>query len=241
MVCLAWLILLLVYPQNGMATWQTQLEDGSRIIVDPTTNRATIGSGAASGRPLWDGVHRLSDGSTVTIRSGVMVPTEQSLGEIPKSQVLQEPDEDSPRRPAGPRTTVCDRLVLKCCGLYQECGKRDACLLAKQLRSLQRKAESRNPAESRWALAQCKQALQDRDNFGPCEFSTEVLQAPCHYLAQHVCGDIDRCTQSSACQMASQLLHLQYQQQAAGQPYDPGPHNQCMQMLLENAAYPPCR
>ena len=241
MVWLVWLVLLLVPLESGLAAWETQLEDGSRIIVDSSTNRATIGSGPASGRPLWDGVHRLSDGSTVTIRSGVMVPTEQSLGLTQTPSVLQQSDEEKPRLPTGPRNTVCDRLVLQCCGLYQECGDRDACLLAKQLRSLQRKAASRNQAESRWALDQCKQALQDRDNFGSCEFSTDVLRAPCHYLAQHVCGNSNRCARSSACQMASQLLQFQYQQQASGQPYDPGPHNQCMQMLLENASYPRCR
>jgi hypothetical protein len=235
LVCLA-----LCSPTNSLSAWETQLDDGRNVYVDPVTNRPTISSGQGSGRPLWDGVHRLSDGSTITVRSGVMVPTEQSLA-ADRLQALQQEDDKHPRPPAGPRNTVCDRLVLRDCGLHQECLGRDACCLARQLQALQRKAASHDPAGYRWASTQCEQAMRDTQNFPSCEYSAEVMAAPCYYLATRVCGNSNRCASSPSCRMASQLLQYQYQQAAAGLPYEPGPHNQCMQILLDHAAFPPCR
>jgi len=239
----SWLIALLLFAplHTVLATWTGQLEDGRGIAFDPTTNRATITSGQGSGRPLWDGVHRLKDGSTVTIRSGVMVPTEKSLRPDTSPPALQQPVAEKPYVFPERRSAACDRLVLKCCGLYQECEQRDTCCLAKQLRTLQRKASSSDPAEYRWATGQCEQAMQDQQNFGSCEYSAEVLAAPCYHLAQRVCGANNRCASSSSCRLANQLQQLQYQQTAQGLPYDPGPRNQCLQMLLEHASFPPCR
>ncbi len=240
---LTWLILLLFFApaHTALAAWSGQLEDGRGIVFDPATNRATITSGQGSGRPLWDGVHRLRDGSTVTIRSGVMVPTEQSLSPATRPPMPQQATPGEPRFSLAPHSTVCDELVLKCCGLYQECEQRDACCLAKQLRMLQRKAASSDPAEHRWAIAQCKRAMQDKQNFGSCEYSAEVLAAPCYHLSQRVCGASNRCASSASCQMARQLLEFQYQQAAEQLPYDQGPHKQCLQMLLEHSSFPPCR
>ena len=55
-------------------SWQGRLQDGSRVEVDPRTNRPTVYNRQGVATQLWDGVHRLQDGSSITVRSGVMVP-----------------------------------------------------------------------------------------------------------------------------------------------------------------------
>lgn len=239
---MTWMVALLLFApvHTVFAAWTGQLEDGRSIIFDPATNRATITSGHGSGRPLWDGVHRLKDGSTVTIRSGLMVPTEQSLRPDARPPKPQKSTQEQSRVFPEARSTLCDQLVLKCCGLYQECEQREACRLARQLRTLQRKAVS-DPAEYRWASTQCEQAMTDKQNFRSCEYSVEILAAPCHHLVQRVCGANNRCASSSSCRMARQLQQFQDQQATQQLPYGPGPHNQCLQLLLEHASFSPCR
>lgn len=235
-------LLLWLIPLTGFTSWQGTLEDGSGIQVDPYSHRATIASGPSAGRQLWDGVHRLSDGSTVTIRSGVMVPTEQSIKHDPGIHQAQAvAPEPSRPMPAGTRDNPCDHLVLRCCGLHNECQNRSACGLAQQLRALQRKAVATDPAGYRWATGQCRQAMTDPEHFGTCEYAVEVLAAPCHFLFQQVCGPSTRCASSASCRMAARLRHHQARQVANGQPLDAGLKNQCMQMLLEHASFPPCR
>jgi hypothetical protein len=58
--------------------WTGNLSNGSELRVDPGTHRAMQVDGD-SARPLWDGVHRLEDGSVVIIRGGTAVPTEEML------------------------------------------------------------------------------------------------------------------------------------------------------------------
>jgi hypothetical protein len=55
-------------------TWRGELSRGGSIVMDPDTRRALREEGGST-RPLWDGVHRLEDGSTVIVRDGVAVPT----------------------------------------------------------------------------------------------------------------------------------------------------------------------
>ena len=170
--------LLCVFAPGAYTAWQAQLDNGNSISVDPASNRTTISSGQAAGRQLWDGVHRLSDGSTITIRSGVMVPNEQSLAPAPALPPIQaaEPRLAQPYRQSD---TTCRQLVLKNCGMHGECRQTESCCLAQQLRSLQRKAQSSDPGGYEWAIGQCQQALEDERNFPTCETSAGVLAAPC--------------------------------------------------------------
>lgn len=219
------------------STWNNELANGQSIAVDPSSNRVIIQSGQASGRQLWDGVHRLRDGSIITIRSGVMVPNEQSMAQPGTPQPLQAGEPQAPRT-APQHSNACDHLALKTCGLHGECGAAESCYLARQLLSLQRRSVSSDPAQSDWAIAQCQGALQDEQHFRSCAASSRVLAAPCDYLAARVCGKGQRCANSDACRMALQLLQLERQQAADG---GPGAAGQCRQMLLEHAFFPPCR
>ena len=62
----------------GAGPWSGTLHDGSQLRVDPDTHRAIRDQGGAQ-RPMWDGTHRLDDGSVVIIRDGTAVPTRQMM------------------------------------------------------------------------------------------------------------------------------------------------------------------
>lgn len=225
---------------SGRAAWQTELADGRAISVDPATQRAEVTSGEAAGRPLWDGVHRLSDGSTITIRSGVLVPNKQSLSRPPVTPHAG-PDEPPALTSRARKINACDRLLLYTCGLHKECLDRQSCQLSHQLMALQRRAHRVDPAENRWVIGQCEQALGNQQNFQRCEHADPVVNFPCHYLVARVCSRKKRCSASPTCRLAHQLLSLQRHRISAGSPPDPGARNQCEQMLLEHAGFPPCR
>ena len=72
--------------------WATRLETGAGVRVDPSTNRAVVNWRGAETQ-LWDGIHRLEDGSTLIVRDGRVVPNEN---------ILQA------RRAPGPETTPSD-------------------------------------------------------------------------------------------------------------------------------------
>ena len=58
--------------------WGARLSDGSGVEVDASTHRAwRLEDGRRT--PLWDGVHRLEDGSVVIVRDGVAVPNPDML------------------------------------------------------------------------------------------------------------------------------------------------------------------
>ncbi len=216
------------------ATWENLLEDGSRVSVDPTTNRAVIESGNGASRPLWDGVHRLEDGSVITVRSGLMVPNEEVMalrrGEEPAKTEL----------PARERSAACDALVLKTCGLKNECGGIEACDLARQLRGMQWTGVA--TSDPNWADQLCQQGLEDVAAFAPCAAADRLMEAPCEALVEHVCGSKQRCANSQACKLAVQLLDLE--QEARGQHAEEHAlqtRRRCQTVLGEHAFFPPCR
>ena len=138
-------LLVLSASGQGQTGWSGSLHDGREIVADPRSNRVVIGSGPAQGQPLWDGVHRLSDGSTVTIRAGVMVPnasSSASASENPQAAAIADPAPRPSPPVGGPQTTHCDQLVLKTCGMRQACRSLEPCRLATQLRQLRHQPAS---------------------------------------------------------------------------------------------------
>ena len=93
-----------VLAQAG--AWQGQLKDGGQVQMDPQTRRPVVTTPQGVTTQLWDGVHRMQDGSTVTVRSGVAVPSPQ--GGATPAPVLpgwQAPRVSPrfPKRPAAPQ------------------------------------------------------------------------------------------------------------------------------------------
>lgn len=216
------------------ASWDAELQDGRQISVDPATNRPLIQSGSGSGTPLWDGVHRLSDGSVITVRSGVMVPNEEVLS-------LRRGEPAEPERPAEAGSVSCDALTLRVCGLHGECGASEACELARQLRTMRAHAGSEWAEDRNWAETRCEQALAAPEAFPVCAAAAET-DRPCEQLVEHVCGQAQRCAASRACNLAQQLLELELEASSQGvEEHAAQTRQQCQQMLGEHAFFPPCR
>jgi hypothetical protein len=140
-------------------TWNSELATGQPIRVDPDTKKATITEkGVAT--PLWDGVHRLRDGSSITVRSGIVVPNRPILG--------AGQDVDSPF--VKPGASPCRVLGRKVCGLHDECATAQACGVARQLVELEGEVSSSDPTASpHLTQQQCREGLQDEAFFPACD------------------------------------------------------------------------
>ena len=145
--------------------YETQLQDGTKIQVDPRTNRVTSGSG---GQQLWDGVHRLKDGSTITIRSGVVVPT------VPMIEQKRRPGDEEAAGPSRTEVeTTCLQLVRQVCGPKDQCSTSESCVAARQLLAM----EDEERASNGWVDVhtytsnKCEEVLGDRQFFAPCPAS----------------------------------------------------------------------
>lgn len=151
------------------ADWNAQLESGGRVSVDPTSNRATVTRDGVS-TPLWDGVHRLKDGSVITVRSGQVVPNEQIL------RAREQPPQPLTDQAQGWVGTPidgyspCERLVRSVCGVDQHCGQETACKAAQQLLDMERdeRAKSHHPDTMTYSSGQCQEAFKDKEFFRQC-------------------------------------------------------------------------
>lgn len=226
------------------ASWEARLENGQQFSVDPTTNRALLESGKGQGRPLWDGVHRLKDGSTITIRSGVMVPNEalETLDRIEPADIPKtDSDESSSAVPTG-KENRCDELVLRTCGLKNTCADDESCRLAKQLREMQRKPSSQAKDSQNWARERCEEAFRDSEQFSACDRELPLLAASCQELLDHLCTATPRCFESGSCVAARELFDLELSalERDATDEIETVRHR-CQEMLVEHAFFPPCR
>jgi hypothetical protein len=227
----------------AQAPWHGELENGTSFAVDPSTNKAVVQSGSAGGKPLWDGVHRLRDGTTVTIRAGIVVPVP---GRGPPASFVDAPQsvEATPIQTMVPRdgsdTAYCDHLVLKVCGIGDGCGAAEGCRLATQLRAL-RQLSSRN-GDARWAEQQCQSALADEPAFPACGQQPLLPETACRLLVDHVCTDKPRCARTSLCRLAKNLG----QQEIAALSQNDSEllhaiRKRCLELTGRHAFFPPCR
>lgn len=241
-----------LFGSVNAAEWQTQLGTGQPIVVDPTTNRAVIQSGIGQGRPLWDGVHRLRDGSTITIRSGVAVPNEALSRPVsplpspaPAEAADQPPSTDSTHAPAiraSRHRGHCDHLVLRTCGLNGGCDGAESCHLARQLRNLQRQAKAPDLGNTGWAEAQCRQALTDDDSFPACHNEPALDAVACGALVERVCASASRCRRSKTCHNAQELFDLEQVALEKSSPTELGlVRERCIELVSRHAFFPPCR
>lgn len=238
---LALLTSLLAGPATGQERWGATLEQGQRIHVDPRTNRVTVQTRGGE-RQLWDGVHRLEDGSTITVRSGVVVPTRP-----------YESFKEAQRHPAGPMAdagpAACLRLIRRTCGLHDECADSPACGPARQLLEIYREERGGVSAERAYgegylpAQVQCRQALDDLEFFAPCDRGRpDVRPTACTQLVERVCGPAGGCAEREACAPARQLLETETRERrGALDPGAPTPATgQCLQALDDDDFFTPC-
>jgi hypothetical protein len=216
--------------------WSRAGDRGEAISIDPSTQRATITGADGTARPLWDGVHRLRDGRTLIIRSGVVVQ------DADMSASRREPlrtDEDSEA------VSPCTALSRRCCGLKGECESAEACHLARQLlRFEEEERQDRPDIPPQTVLRQCRDALSSPATFPGCPANATLSEdSPCRSLLRRVCGKANECADSPACKAARQLGDMEIDERlSAAQPeLNPRAAGQCTQALLDRDFFLPCR
>jgi hypothetical protein len=196
-------MLLTVAGQAQAESWTGTLQDGSVLQVDPNTHRPMryYEGGVA---PMWDGTHRLEDGSVVIVRDGQVVPTEGMI-----NTWTAEPGSE-PRM----RERYCEQLVRKACGFHNECSTAQPCVLANQLLRMEREQQRYAPPGSgpfpqTESSSECRDALSN-PAFPSCKASRpDAEETPCKKLVDRVCGEDNRCARSPACDPARQLLQME--------------------------------
>lgn len=232
---LAALLALATLPVVG-GSWTGTLNDGSVLKVDPDTHRATrfYEGGTA---PLWDGVHRLQDGSVVIVRDGQAVPSE-SMIDAWRGEPGSEPTM---------RERYCEQLVRKVCGFNDECGQAQPCVLARQLLRIEREEQRRAPLGSgpypqTPGTGDCLEALGN-PAFPACASAPAGRNASeCRALVDRVCGADGRCQSSPACDPARQLLQMETEERL--ESADPSARTvtgvEC-ERAMQNAFFAPCQ
>lgn len=195
--------ILIAVPVLGMGgSWESELQDGSRVRVDPNTNRGTVVTPNGARTQLWDGVHRLRDGSEITVRSGVVVPNKEILDVqrgLPPSRAMGKEEGGSP----------CLKLMHSVCGPGDECADQPECTHARQLVQFEKEEKEDNVPGFEQAPQQCRDALKQEDYFKPCL----ALPTPCQELVAKVCGTSNQCAEQPACEPAKQLLGMEKEEQ----------------------------
>jgi len=262
-MALAVCLLFTMTPQwSRAAGWSAPLVGGGEVRVDPRSNRATVLRDGVE-TPLWDGAHRLQDGSTLIIRSGQAVPNAAILG----SRRLP----DQPQRPRAEQWigvpiagySPCERLERRVCGLSRECGSAKACELVRQLLGWEQQERNANdsPNYMTHASGQCQEADQDKAFFVSCgqkPLPDQAVLSPgqtgetaghrppsaCTLLVDKVCGMQGDCSTQTACHAAQQLLQMA-QESSADQGSGPGSgvnptEHQCVEALGDEGFFKPC-
>lgn len=239
-----------------VSVWQSQLRDGSRVQVDPRTRRPVVTTPEGVTTQLWDGVHRMQDGSTVTVRSGVAVRSPRGGATPAPSQVATSPEFGESEAPflahaANDPATACLMLLRKTCGLHDECRDQESCGHARQLYGFARDeaAEGARGGSRLGGLApetarQCEQALADETLFKRCALPQRgAVPTPCERLVDRVCGDRGACDASPACGPSKQLAEREYKERAASQYPDAltAASGECNQALQDREFFVPCR
>ncbi|MEN8108500.1 MAG: hypothetical protein ABFS22_10910 [Pseudomonadota bacterium] len=163
------LLLVLTSPLLA-ADWNSRLSGGRGDVTIDDNNRATVRQGGVE-RPLWDGTHKLEDGSTLIIRQGIAVPNPSVLEfrqQLPPPRVEEWED----NLIVG--TSPCERLTRKVCGADNTCSDDEACLATWQLLEQERdeRHASHNPNLMTPTSGQCLQAHKDREFFVACRTET---------------------------------------------------------------------
>lgn len=199
--------------------WQGSLQDGSRITIDPSTNKAMRNQHGETS-PLWNGVHRLKNGAVIIVRDGVVVRDETVI----EAQLAQARDR---------LNGACVRLVTKVCGPHGDCDSSPACDPARQLLVMERDEPSSSYSGGALESSMlCLEALDNEDFFSTCTHrDRDQGTTACGRLASKVCGNSGACQASQGCDAARQLISLE-QQDLFEFPVSPSKVTaQCREML----------
>jgi hypothetical protein len=181
-----WTILVLcAVHAHADEPWTAPLQRGGQVEVDPRTNRPVLDQDGRRTQ-LWDGVHRLEDGSVIRIEGGRVVPTTDMLAPsgTPSESGTSDADadadaaeaseaaEETTEQPTGYRLTgasPCEQLVLRACGAARTCWLEPACEAARQLRQMEQEEwlKGADPSLDTESGKQCEEAMSNAF-FAPC-------------------------------------------------------------------------
>lgn len=234
----AFLIFTLFYTAQGYTqSWTKGLEDGGVVSVDPNTNKATVYTGKGSTQ-LWDGAHRLNDGTVIIVRDGIV-----TSGAASAAPLASEPAADNePTEPLA--SSACVELVIKVCGFNGECKDEPGCSPARQLMQLEKdeawQTRSNGPNNT---SVQCREALENERFFARCTVvqPTDTPTA-CQELVASVCGSENQCSEEPACSPAQQLLAMETQERLASRSPDSPTYTskKCKESLRKSNFFTAC-
>lgn len=192
-------LLISLTASAGEGSWQGGLQDGSRISIDPSTNKA-IRTMDGESTPLWDGVHQLTNGAVIIVRDGVVV----------RDEVIIEAQQQQARDRLN---AACMQLVKKVCGPHNECQSHPACDPARQLLALER-----DELNGSWSGAvlesstHCLEALGNEEFFQVCRtHKPGGARTQCERLMERVCGTRNQCGNTPGCDAVRQLVGMEQQ------------------------------
>ncbi|MEI6414236.1 MAG: hypothetical protein WCP34_08250 [Pseudomonadota bacterium] len=212
-----------------LGAWETRLQDGSPVTIDPDTRKPVV---SESQRSLWDGIHRLEDGSILTIRQGVAVPTES---------LIHPPDPPLPHPARTGETSPCQPLIDKVCGVSRACAHSAACKTAEQLgrfEAEEQREKGLRPGRISEGGQQCQTALANHHYFVACGGEWPSDDA-CRRLVLKVCGSHDACSSRESCRITRQLQDLERQDKKRGLPAGAS-GSQCEEALQREAFFQVC-
>jgi len=161
------LFFLLVLPVHaGAAGTYFGMEGGGTVSVDPETNRATITREGVTS-PLWDGTHRLEDGSILIIRHGEVVPNQPILEARERTRPKEEEWKVEPIVGYSP----CEKLERRVCGREDQCAGGEGCALARQLLDMEKdeRAAADSPNLTTYTSSRCLSVENDTGLFPDCK------------------------------------------------------------------------
>jgi hypothetical protein len=223
------LVFVCIAGQAEESAWEGQLQDGSQITIDPTTNKVTRTKNGES-TLLWDGVHQLDNGAVIIVRDGIVVKDRAIL------QLQQEEEKKQIQE-------ACMTLVRKVCGPRNECEDHPACDPARQLLQMEQdemRAEWVNsvPESSR----KCLEAQSNEAFFAPCtKRSAGMPLTPCEKLQLRVCGASDKCKDTEACDAANQLLKMEREDRYASPNGFSQSSEQCKNVPEDDSFFQTCK
>jgi hypothetical protein len=153
-----------VIPASAVA-WTTGLQGGGVVTVDPDTQRATLTRDGVT-TPLWNGVHRLQDGSAMIVTHGEVVTGTPAA----TPYQLPAPEETDWEGALIAGYSPCEKLTHHVCGLHNECATSKACGPSQQLLAMEQEERSNAADHSRMTFTsgQCIKARKDVEFFTAC-------------------------------------------------------------------------
>ena len=147
--------------------WTSSLMGGGVVTVDPDTQRAMVTRDGVTTQ-LWNGVHRMQDGSVLIVNQGEVVPGVPATSPLHQ---LPPPEAEDREGALIAGHSPCEQLTHYVCGPHDECATAEACGASRQLLAMeqQERARAADPSRMTYTSVQCLKARNDMTYFSTCQ------------------------------------------------------------------------